>query len=107
MEKSTEFFNTIYLEGNELNEALKDVEKQEERIFQIMKLFGGKFTPLGVHTKYEELYYKAPITSIRRAMTTLTNNGRLIKLKEMRHEIYGKPNHLWTVKSQPVQMKLF
>jgi len=90
-----DFFNTIHLDGEELYDAVKNVVKQNERIYQLMKLSGKKYTPFEMHRVYEKFFAKTPVTSIRRAMTTLTNDNRLIKLDEMKAERYGKPNYLW------------
>lgn len=37
----------------------------------------------------------APMTSIRRAMTNLTNRGILRKSSEKRMGKYGRPEHVW------------
>ncbi len=89
------FFNTVHLSGNKLYDAVRNIKKQNERIYQIMKLSGKKLSPFDVHEEYEQIFSPTPITSIRRAMTTLTDDGRLYKLAEMTNEKYGKPNHLW------------
>lgn len=40
---------------------------------------------------------KWPITSIRRAITNLTNDGELVKHDRMRMGDYGKDNHTWSL----------
>jgi Fe2+ or Zn2+ uptake regulation protein len=94
MKKQLDFFNTISLEGDELKEARKTVSKQNDRILLIMKS-GRQLTPFDVHFEYEKRFKAAPITSIRRAMTTLTDCGKLKKLDQMVEAEYGKRNHLW------------
>ena len=38
-----------------------------------------------------------PLTSIRRAITNLTTDERLVRLDFQRTGIYGRPEHLWAV----------
>ena len=103
----TEFYNTINLNNSQLDEAHKQVSIQAERIIDIMKQNGGKMTPFEVYERYYRLYPVVPITSIRRAMTDLTNRGLLIKTDKKKIEKYGKPNYMWQVKQLfGVQLKL-
>lgn len=91
------FYNTINIHGVELNNSIVQVKKQNDRIYQILKQANKKLTPFDVHKIYDQLFKVTPITSIRRAMTQLTSDGKLIKLSEMKDEIFGKPNHYWIV----------
>lgn len=91
------FFNTINLKGEELKEAVIICNKQETRILEIMK-YRGEMTPFEVSKLYDGFYDPVPITSIRRAMTVLTEKGKLEKLDEMKEGNYGKLNHKWRVR---------
>jgi hypothetical protein len=42
-----------------------------------------------------------PITSIRRAMTNLSDNGKLEKTNEFVMGNYGKKEHLWQLPKKP------
>ena len=90
-----DFFNTIHLKGEELKQAKETCNKQEERILGIMK---GAMTPFEVLEVYNGIYDPIPITSCRRAMTSLTDKGKLEMLDEMKVERYNKKNHLWRKK---------
>jgi hypothetical protein len=94
VEQGELFFNTIGLSGNELEVKKEKCNQQELRILEIMKI-GQPVTPFEVSMFYNNLYPSAPITSIRRAMTCLTNKGYLIKRDEMKVEVYGTKNHCW------------
>ena len=59
----------------------------------------GLWTPFEVSDYYNRWFDPIPITSIRRAMTNLERAGKLEKTGQMKMERYGKPNHLWKVKS--------
>lgn len=91
------FFNTIHLSGERLKEIQKQCGLQEARVLEIMAS-GRQLTPFQVQEEYERLYPAIPITSVRRAMTCLTDKGFLIKCDKMKEEMYGKPNHMWTLK---------
>ena len=55
-----------------------------------------KLTPSEVYLIYNVDYKpNTPITSIRRAMNTLTKRGKLVKTDEMKEGEYGKPEHCW------------
>lgn len=92
------FFNTTDLKGQELVTAISKAETQNERVFEIIKAVGKPVTPFGVHEIYCEIFSPCPVTSIRRSMTTLTDEGRLEMLDETVIEQYGAKNHLWTLK---------
>lgn len=91
------FFNTIDLTGRQLSEAENQAYKQDDRVLQILKS-GDKMTPFEVSEIYNSLYNEAPVTSIRRSMTVLTDRGLLQMCDEMKVERFGKPNHYWKVK---------
>lgn len=52
-------------------------------------------TPFYVLDLYSKLYHPVPITSIRRAMSNLTEQNKLIKTRNMKKEFFGKKNFLW------------
>lgn len=92
-----EFFNTIDLKGTELLNAIDKAQHQERKVLDIMRVY-KKLTPFEVSDIYNSLYPAAPVTSIRRSMTVLTDKGFLEMCDEMKKEVYGKPNHYWRLK---------
>ena len=49
-----------------------------------------------------------PITSIRRAMTDLTNLGKIVKTDRQIKGLYGNAEHLWELPLlEPKQVSLF
>jgi len=88
------FFNTIHLGGVELITARNKCSKQDERILNIL-IKHKKLTPFEVMDIYNSLYPVAPVTSIRRSLTVLTNRGLLKKCDEMKIERLGTKNHFW------------
>lgn len=93
------FFNTINLCCDDLVKAVSQCKKQENMIFNLFKLLPGReLTPFQVQTILIHsgfLHPKTPITSIRRAMTNLTEAGLLVKTDKTVKEEFGKLNHLW------------
>lgn len=97
MTKQLSFFNTISLKGEELKEATEKAMVQEDMVLFIM-CDGQEYTPFEVQEIYNRIFSPVPITSIRRAITVLTDKGKLEKLDEMKEGNYGKPNHKWRLK---------
>ncbi len=89
------FHNTINASGDTLVAHTITCKSQEERILAIFKEAHFRMTPFEVLEKYKKLYKEVPITSIRRAMSNLTEENKLIKLPCMKIEKYGKPNFEW------------
>jgi hypothetical protein len=92
------FYNTIHLEGEEKEKVEAKFSKQELEIISVFKRVKTILTPFDVQKHYEENNPAVPITSIRRAMTNLTEKGILEKMPKehgMKDGLYGKPNHYW------------
>ncbi len=89
-----DFHNTINESGERLTELRQNAKTQQEKIlkyFYSYSLFC--FTPFEIQAA---ILQNAPITSIRRAITNLTNQGHLIKNKEQKVEKYGVKNNYWS-----------
>ena len=50
---------------------------------------------------YKAVNEKWPITSIRRAMTNLTDDGMIVKTQKTVKGVYGKSEHLWALPNKP------
>ena len=87
------FYNTIELNETELEKEIRNANNQEEKI---LKIFTNKneLTPSEVW----EYLMEYPLTSIRRAMTNLTEKGKLIKTNTQKVGYYGKANYVWKLK---------
>jgi len=97
------YHNTNQLQGEQLANAERSAKTQEQVIMEYFTANGGKHTP-------EQLQRLAgltrcPITSIRRSISNLTKSGKLIKLNEMATGDWGKPVHLWQLRSK--QLTIF
>lgn len=108
--KNMGFFNTINITGKELKEAQLGVKSQNELILDLFKNNPNKeYTPFEVHSALFGSD-QVPVTSVRRAMTTLEKNGDIVKTDKKKMEIYGKPNYCWKLnppKEEDGQYKMF
>ena len=89
-----------------LERSERKASRQEDVILQLFKR-GGEYTPDEV---WQKLYAgtMVPITSVRRAITNLTNLGQLEKTDKQRVGMYGKQVYVWGVVRTPgYQVKLF
>jgi len=96
------FHNTIGESGQELKTSEKMCITQEQEILAFFEKSRTLLSPFQVHAEFPQY----PITSIRRAMTNLTKDGKLIKTDKMRQGAYGKLNYLWglpSVGTSPVE----
>jgi Fe2+ or Zn2+ uptake regulation protein len=88
------FYNTTHLAYAELKKRKQVAGRQSS---QILSFFSDN--PEGFFTPFEVWQYAnmkgAPITSIRRAIHTLTHAGYLVKTDQMKEGEYGTANHTW------------
>ena len=92
------FFNTIDENPDELAKSQAQALTQEQRI---MKCFNQYEKPLSPSMVLSISGLKCPITSIRRAMTNLSDNGKLEKTNDFVIGNYGKKEHLWCLPKKP------
>ena len=88
------YFNTVSVKGEDLKERHKKVGKQNADILAVMQELKSA-TPSQVHSRMNT---KAPLTSFRRAINTLTADGYLVKTEEKVMGPFGHPEHVWKLK---------
>lgn len=86
------YFNTTNESGKQLEIFNESANNQEEQILNLMKLY-KKLSPSDVN-KYFTNY---PLTSVRRALTNLSNQGKLIKTDEKKIGIYRRMEYIWEI----------
>ena len=86
------FYNTINEVSRGLVVSHTNTRTQEAIILDCFKSAKEPLSPSMVHflTKL-----KCPITSIRRAMSDLSKDGKLVKLEQFTIGKFGKKEHLW------------
>lgn len=83
------FFNTIKSEGEEKEKFEKEAKGQEAIVMKVFES-GEKLTALAVTRKTG-----INQDSCKRSISVLKKAGKLVKLKEMTMEQYGKKNHYY------------
>ena len=88
------YFNTNAEHGMTLSESKEHALRQQNRILSYFQSFPNEnFTPEEV---WKALYNdNTPLTSVRRAITNLTQAGKLIKTGNMKVSSFGKRCHCW------------
>ena len=93
------YYNTNEEEGTTLNSSVEKTVKQEDLVLGIFKKYRAQnLTPEEVSDALERAGYVYPITSIRRAVTDLTNKDMLRKTDHMRMGSWNKMTHAWKLK---------
>lgn len=90
------YFNTTRLRGADLVRAIADAAKQEDAVLAIYANATGPLSPSDVWGQCNAAGKHWPLTSIRRAITDLTEAGKLIQMDEQKTGIYRRPEHLWS-----------
>ena len=93
----TNYFNTTHLSGADLATEVHNAEKQESKVLVLFKIRNRPMSPSQVHRELEKYGERLPMTSVRRAMTNLSNQGELMKTDTTVIGIYKKPEHLWSM----------
>ena len=99
------YHNTLSHEGETLREYQAKAGSQDEKILAYMKSFsyGTLFTPTMLHRAVFD--FSCPITSVRRALSNLTNANVLVKTEILSEGMYGREEHNWRL-ADPVQLEL-
>jgi hypothetical protein len=87
------YYNTNKLQGEQLLLFEEKTKTQAERILEFMRFTKRKHTPSQIHQQV--FGQSVPITSVRRAMTDLTDDGHLYKTDIMVDGPYGNKEHCW------------
>lgn len=89
------YWNTTRLTGDDLRAAIQQADKQDDAILAIYAAARGPLSPSDVWKRCEQAGKRWPITSVRRAITGLTQAGALVRLDEQKRGVYGRPEHCW------------
>jgi len=87
------YYNTNKESGETLKNSRKKCETQEDEILEFAQECGHRLSPS--HVWVFLFCRKIPLTSVRRAITNLTNRGLMTKTDYMVDGVYGKKEHTW------------
>ncbi len=96
------FYNTNQESFKEVFDSSIKTANQSDVIFKLLQTAN---TPMSPSMIYKILGQKWPITSIRRAITNLTDKGKIVKTQKTTKGIYGKKEHLWSLPKKPQNAK--
>ena len=89
------YYNTNQEKGEELQSSKSRAKSQIGLIYDyFLNHPTEELTPFEIKMKCR---MRAPITSIRRAITDLTNQGKLVKTNTLKSGNYGKKCHCWRI----------
>ena len=100
------YYNTNNESGEELIESKSRAKTQDEIILDIFNAWrqSDGLSPSEVEDILILQHDKNwPLTSIRRAISTLTDSGKLTKTSKLRGGKYNKNEHVWKFKPQTRQ----
>ena len=98
------YFNTTISTGPELNRFEAKAKSQEQRILKWLEINPCRMTPSEI--RYQVFGNDVPITSVRRALSNLTRDHRLVKTCKQVKGPYGRPEFMWRLPGN-VQQTLF
>jgi hypothetical protein len=93
-----EYYNTNRESGSVLAQSQAHARDQKMHILQFFERNPG--TLFAPHEVQAAVLPEAPLTSIRRALTNLTDQGLLEKTDKMRLGTYGKMVHRWRLRPE-------
>ena len=103
MEQTGTIYNTNNMVGQELTEMSHSAKAQETAV---IKFFtdrvadkAGASTIWNVLKITKRIDQAVPLTSIRRAVSTLTKQGKLVKTDDMSVGVYGKREYMYSLNS--------
>jgi hypothetical protein len=78
--------------------AIRLAEQQDEAVVAIFRALQSKLTPSQVHLIGQRNGRQWLLTSVRRSMTNLANEGGpLVRCNETQQGPHGRPEHFWTL----------
>ena len=91
------YHNTTDLQGQQLMNEIANSDKQEVKVLNFFMAHpGSSYAP---HEIKGHVLPSCPITSVRRAMTNLTNIKLLVKTSEKVIGEHGKPVYTWRLRT--------
>jgi len=104
------YHNTTDVVGQELNKYDLKATNQDDRLLEyFMNAFtrDGSYVLLTPTAALKRVFdNRIPITSVRRALSNLTRDGKLQKSGKTRGP-YGRPEHYWRLVPQQPQQEMF
>jgi len=96
--KRPPFYNTTGDSGDSLKGKQEKAASHEDMVLEFFRIRPNQvFAP---HQVYEMMKFKGPLTSIRKHITNLTDNGDLVKTGQKVMGEYGHEVNTWRYKNK-------
>lgn len=89
------YHNTLPVTGELLIRFEEKAFKQDQIVLEVFRVTKSALTPFDVLKELSKRGYNYPITSVRRAITNLTKEGKLVKTEVQKKGMYNAPNNTW------------
>ena len=99
------YYNTTESTQPELKQYREQTDSQEDRILNYLKHYQCRVSPSQACLSI--FLDRIPITSVRRALTNLTDSGHLVKTDTQVKGPYGRPEFQWRLADKYKQQELF
>jgi hypothetical protein len=97
------YYNTTSVRDPDLNEYRKKADKQDTRILEYFQHHPfAHLAPSQIHQRVFGM--TVPITSVRRAMSTLTGKGLLRRTDIKIKGPFGRPECLWSLPKERIRL---
>lgn len=97
--KTNLFHNTTNINGLDLERAINIAKNQNEKVLAVFKLYGfTTLTPWVVMDILNRSGHTILITSVRRSMNTLEDEGWIIRTDNKVKERHGAINYTWRLR---------
>lgn len=96
------FYNTAKEPKQNAQKFQKKNDNQEIRILELFEKKGTELTPWMIHDSFRGLWKNTgmEITSVRRALSDMTEKGLLIKTRNNRVGPKGRLEYFWKLQNQ-------
>ncbi len=96
MKQSKTYHNSTNQNKDFVKSEVKKFKSQEDQVLELMQ--GLKQATASEVWEFTE-WLKTPLTSIRRALSNLSYEGKLTKSNKTKIGLYGRPEYYYTIKS--------
>lgn len=90
------YYNTTNLNGTELKKRRSKADSQDKIILSFFREHKRRMTASEVWINAFNTD-EVPITSVRRSISTLNREGKILKTNERKQGIYGASEYLWEI----------
>lgn len=90
------YYNTTKETTDNLREAIRNAKTKTKTVFLLAQSFRDGFTPDQLQQRWELLTgTRQSLNTVRRSITNLTDEGKLIKTSRYGISHMGKKMHIW------------